>query len=486
MGAAILGDRFRALHPAVFRDGKQDLRYGSRYLVAYAGRGLDHKPSRLAAHCDFFQHSSVPWTAYSWGFDLLVSWARRTFGLPGIPGLLICIEILIALTLLLCVRRIAGSFWPAWLIGAAVICASYVNPLRPALLTVFFFTLELFLIFESERTEDDRFLYWIALVFVAWANCHIQFIYGIAVVGLYVAARISSHFQIPGGGSKPRGAVGTLTGIFALSLAASCLGPNGFLPYRVALQLSGQTFVYQIIAEMHAMTFRGLQDYLVLLFAMAGCFAAGKSKRRGLFRPALLALTAVVSFRLGRDMWFVSIASAFVIAEAVRDYMSSRKTQESGASWSAWEPTSYAIATALAVALAFTFAIHKGISTGVMISEIDRVYPIGATEFIRDSHLQGPMFNSFNWGGFLIFNLPEYPVSMDSRTDVYGDDGVRLSVATTDALPGWKNNPDLAKANFVIIERYFALASALAHDTDYTLAYQDQIAMVYVKKHPTP
>jgi hypothetical protein len=435
----------------------------------------------------FSRHSDLPWTAYSWGFDLLVSRANHWFGLPGIPGLLICIEILLSLTFLLAMRRMAGSFWPAWWIGTAAICAFYINPLRPALLTLLFFTLELLLIFESERRADDRILLrWIPLLFVAWANCHIQFVYGIPVLGLYVLARIVALAWPPAAdGDTPRGSAGQLVVILALALVGSCIGPNWFLPYEVALRYTGQTFVYQIIQEMNAMSFRQPGHYFALVLLMAACFAAGKSKRRDLFRPGLLILCALVSFRSQRDIWFISMAAAFVVAEALRERRDAKASEPAVTAGGIWEPLSFAAATAVAVALSFTLAIRAGMSVPVMIGEIDRVYPIRATEFVRDAHLPGPMYNSFNWGGFLIFNLPEYLVSMDPRTDLYGDAGVRRSIATTNAMD-WQDDRDLAQANFVIIERYFPLARALAGDPGYALAYQDPIAMVFVKRKQAP
>ena len=33
-----------------------------------------------------------------------------------------------------------------------------------------------------------------------------------------------------------------------------------------------------------------------------------------------------------------------------------------------------------------------------------------------------PLFNSFSWGGFLTWYLPQYPVAIDGRTDLYGPD----------------------------------------------------------------
>jgi hypothetical protein len=440
----------------------------------------------------FSQHIDRPWVAYSWCFDLLVSGIHSIFGLPGIPGLLICLEVLISLVFLLGVVRTAGSFWWGWVIASAAITAFYVDPLRPVLLTLIFYTLELLLIFEAERERDDKLLYWLAPLFLFWANCHIQFVYGIAVLALYVGARIVSLFfarpQGENSSSRPA-SVRKLLGIFALAVVGSCIGPNWALPYKVALLYTGQTFVYQVVAEMHAMDFRTPESYIELLLLMVACFAAGQSRRRDLFRPALLLVTAVVSFRSLRDMWFCAIASAFIIAEAVRErarptLAAPQPVNEPGhENDPTWEPLGYAASTVVALALAFAYAARHDISARAIATDIDHVFPLRAAEFVANSRLEGPMYNSFNWGGFLIFDLPDQPVSTDPRTDLYGNDGVRRSLSTTEGID-WRSDPDLQRANFVIIERNFPLAAALAKDPDYRLVYQDELAMVFVRQQP--
>jgi hypothetical protein len=45
-------------------------------------------------------------------------------------------------------------------------------------------------------------------------------------------------------------------------------------------------------------------------------------------------------------------------------------------------------------------------------------FPEGASQFIEKHHLNGPLFNDFNRGGFLIWRLPQLPVAMDGRTNV--------------------------------------------------------------------
>ena len=431
----------------------------------------------------FSQYSDRPWVPYSWCFELLVSGVHATLGLPGIPKLLMCIQLLISLVFLLAVCRVSCTFWRSWPIAVAGIIAADVNPLRPMAFTVLFFLVELLLIFEAERSGEDRLLFWLGPLFILWANIHVQFFYGIAVVALYVACRIFRIVWHRGQdrAGTDRTACLKLAAIFAAAVLGSCVGPNGWLPYKVVVEYATQTFVYRVISEMLAMDFRSPVHYVELLLVMAACFLAGRLRPSDLFRPLLLAMTAIVSFRSLRDMWFAAIAASFVIAEAIRPKTDKQEvTDRTRPAWR-FEPAMSVMAVAVAGVISFGYGVRHGMNATEMINDIGNVYPVEATEFVRDHHLPGPLYNSFNWGGFLIFNLRDQPVSIDPRTNIYGDKLLARSIATTGGM-NWQADPVFARSNLVILEKSVPLASALARDPNYSLVYQDPIAVVFVKK----
>jgi hypothetical protein len=428
----------------------------------------------------FSQHVERPWIAYSWLFDVLVSGLHHRFGLAGIPGFLICLQVLISLAFLLAMRHFARSFWWSWLIASLAIYAFYVNPLRSLLFTLLFFTLELLIIFEAERTANDKLLFWTAPLFFLWANIHIQFIHGLFILALYVGTRIfavAARKWLPS--DSPQTSPTRLLAILGVAFAGACLGPNWAYPYKVALGYSIHTAQYEFNQEMLAMNFRRPEHFVELFLLIAAGYVVGRFYSRDLFRPLLLLVTALVSFHSLRDAWFVSIAAAFVLAEAAG--RTRPQTAEELQGWRRYLPViTYAAAAVLALVLSFGMAVRQGMSAPALMSIIDQVYPIRATEFLRDSHMAGPMYNSYNWGGFLIFNLREQPVSMDPRVDAYGDELSTRSVNTVNAIR-WRDDPDLARANFVLLERSARLASELESDPGYRVAYKDQLAVVFVR-----
>jgi len=430
----------------------------------------------------FSQHIERPWIAYSWLFDVLVSGLQHRFGLAGLPGFLICLQVLISLIFLLAMRHFARNFWWSWIIGSLAIYAFYVNPLRSLLFSLLFFIVELLIIFEAERRKDDKLLFWTAPLFLLWANLHIQFIHGLFILALYLGTRMISQAArnwLPLDSRETSPA--RLLAIFVAAFVASCIGPNWAYPYKEAFGYAVHAAQYEFVQEMLAMNFRRPEHYVELFLLIAACYVVGRFRSRDLFRPLLLLVTALVAFRSLRDAWFLTIAAAFVLAEAVgQAHLPVTAVDEGRRRTHLRTNLIYALAACATLILSFGMAIRQGMSSPALMTIIDHVYPIRATEFVMDSHLPGPMYNSFNWGGFLIFNLRDQPVSMDPRVNAYGDELATRSVNTVNGIH-WQDDPDLARARFVLLERPAPLASALESDPRYQVAYKDQIAVVFVR-----
>ena len=62
-------------------------------------------------------------------------------------------------------------------------------------------------------------------------------------------------------------------------------------------------------------------------------------------------------------------------------------------------------------------------------AERHRQFPVRAVEYLRQHPLPGPMYNTYGYGGYLIWSLPEHKVFIDGRADVYERGGAfrRLS-----------------------------------------------------------
>lgn len=85
------------------------------------------------------------------------------------------------------------------------------------------------------------------------------------------------------------------------------------------------------------------------------------------------------------------------------------------------------------------------------------------------------MFNSYNWGGYLIWALPDYKVSQDGRAELYVDliEGMR----TGRGYEIFRR----AGVRFVLTETDGPLARALVSDPAWRTSYKDETATVLTK-----
>jgi len=112
-----------------------------------------------------------------------------------------------------------------------------------------------------------------------------------------------------------------------------------------------------------------------------------------------------------------------------------------------------------------------------------RTLPLDAVEWIQEQRPPGPMFNSYNWGGYLIWKLwPDYLVFVDGRTDLYGDELLGQYLQVYLAQPGFQEVLDEYDINFVLTEAEGFTDNFLALDGEgWTRAYSDDVAVIYTR-----
>ena len=91
------------------------------------------------------------------------------------------------------------------------------------------------------------------------------------------------------------------------------------------------------------------------------------------------------------------------------------------------------------------------------------------------------MVNSYNWGGYLIWALPDEPVFADGRTDVY-DELLLDYVTVMYARPGWQDVLNRYGVRLALVERDSFLAAMLATQPEWRLAYSDDQAVICIRE----
>jgi len=418
-----------------------------------------------------------PWIAYSWGYEVLLSRCYAWFGLLGVALFGIVLTIVVAFTLFWMLHRLCGSFWVAWillLIGSFAYLFSLMP--RPVFFTMIFYTVELTLILEAQRTGRIQSLYCLIPIFVLWANVHIQFIYGLFVIGLFVGINV---LQRVAGLAKrdlrflepPSLPLIPLLGILAACFGATFVGPYSYHVYSVVATYSRSQVPYFMIQELAAFDFNQFTHYVLLLLACTAFFVLGGRRKLSAFKLSLLVVASAIAFRTQRDAWFLGIAATIVIA----DYRSAEE-----ASVPALRAPELAGVCAMVTLFVFLVASNTGFNTRNLDRTISRQYPVNAVNFLRQNPVSGPLYNTLDWGGFLIWYMPQYPVAIDGRNDLYGDE-LDLRLFKSEQGDSYTSDPYLNEAGVLLLPKNGPLAKLLIADTHFRIAYQDQLSVVYVR-----
>ncbi len=419
-----------------------------------------------------------PWVAYSWGYEVLLSRAYAWFGLVGFALFGVLLTVAVAFVLFWMLHRLSGRFWVAWILSL-IGCFAYLFSLmpRPVFVTMILFTIVLAFLLEAQRTGRIQLLWWLPLVFVLWANIHIQFIYGLFVVGLFMGInllqRLASWAGIePDFIRAPTLPLSGLVGVLFACFAASFIGPYTYHLYHVVAAYSNSHVPYFMIQELSALDFKNFTHYVLLLLTAAAFFAVGWPKKLDLFKLSLLIVASVIAFRTERDAWFVSICAAAFIADLCAGERAPTPALKL--------PELAGVGAVLAISMLLT-ARNIGFNTRDLDRAISREYPVDAVNFVRRNSFSGPLYNDLDWGGFLIWYLPQYPVVVDGRNDLYGDE---LDLLTYNSSQGesYTSDPYLNGAGLVLLPQKLPLAKLLTIDSRFSLVYQDPIAVVFVRK----
>jgi hypothetical protein len=138
------------------------------------------------------------------------------------------------------------------------------------------------------------------------------------------------------------------------------------------------------------------------------------------------------------------------------------------------------------VALAAVFKIGVALQPSIVAQAQAATLPLGAVEYVRAARPAGPMLNSYNWGGYLIWTLyPDYRVFVDGRTDLYDDAFLREYLDVAMARPEWSKVLERYGVNLILVERDGPLAMFLqtaGQGYGWRLAYGDAQAAVFVRQ----
>jgi len=418
-----------------------------------------------------------PWVAYSWGFEVILSRIYVWLGLMAFAYFGVVLSLLVSVVLFAACFALSRRFWLSWLL-TLIGTFAYVYALypRPVFFSMMLFNIMLCLLLKAQRSGRIQTLYCFPVLFMIWANLHIQFVYGLATLGLYIAVTAALRIApllFPNLAALRATSLSPsrLSAILAASIAACCINPYSYHLFVVVARYSRETQTYSLIQELLAPTFVSFTCFVLLFVVMTAFYVAGSRKQIDLFQLSLLIIASLCALRTVRDAWFAAIPAILLLADV------SVESCNQDAAFTPLELLSVAGATAVLVVL---LASNMGFTTRGVDYSVSLEFPVDAANFLRRVEPPGPLYNDFDWGGFLTWYLPQYPVSIDGRNDLYGDKFVAdyFAFRFGDRTEG---DPYLDEARIVLLNKDAPLAKLLKQDPHFRCVYEDRLADVFLR-----
>jgi hypothetical protein len=394
-----------------------------------------------------FTANGAPWLNQQWGAQAVLA---VVFRVAGWTGLAIVRALLVGLTFGFvfeaCRRRGLDLRRAAWLTLAAFVVGAVALALRPQLFGMALAALTLLLV-ADRRVHPGR-VWAIPVIVAVWANVHGSFFLGPVILGLGWLEDI--HDRVP-----PRH---RLLAIAVVSAAAALVNPFFAGVWGYAAGLSTNAFVTSRITEWQPTTLRTIPG--ILFFASVGVVVIVLARRgRATSWPTLAWLAvfaAIGAFAIRGVAWWplgAAVALAPLLVRGPGEAASRRPERASALHLL----TAALIAIVCVVLLPIWRPSERGTEAPVgLLGDA----PAGITQYLRDHAKPGErILNPQPWGSWFEFALPNNPVAIDSRIELFPAAVWATYEQIHTGADGWQQALRVWDVDFVAVDKdeaYFA------------------------------
>jgi hypothetical protein len=334
----------------------------------------------------------------------------------------------------------------------------------------------------SGRSRALRFF---PLVMVLWANLHGGWVIAFVWLGVAIVAEVGG-WAWDRSNPAHRMHLRFLLIISAASAVAVAATPHFLSLYPYPFQTEGSVAQQKLIVEWFSPDFH--QVYLRPFEAMVFLLLAGFALRRpSLYEFLLTAAALFLALQSVRNIALFVAATTPVLINTYSEYW---KELARTRRWTFPLPPRpiFAVATAIAlivIAGATAIRIADSISPSQQQSVDASTYPIGAADWLSAHPQVGTrMYNQYGWGGYLANRF--YPqanrkVFIFGEAALMGDSLLNQYEDVQTLRPDWKQVLDQWKVDYVVYNRGEPLANVLATQPEWTLVYQDDVAVIFVR-----
>jgi len=400
-------------------------------------------------HKDPFSYSmpSYPFVDHEWATNV---WWSIVFNAWGMTPLLIGMTFLAVISLLLQTRKLDKKWIGILLFLAGGTLFDFVG-VRTQVLSWFFLSVLLCIVYQKQLW--DKWRYFLPLLFIIWANSHGGFGIGIGVLGIVLLGKSIEKKE-----RLKESAV-----LLSLCLLATFINPFGVrLWWEFWMQLSDTQLHWAISEWYPAIYFSNIAFWIY--WAISIFLVIRFRKKYTLTELFLYCFFLLAAFSSMRNIPLWIIVSFAMTVKGVSFLYQEAGKHEYGAD-------RFRVAYIFFSFVAFVFFLPQlgGFFYGLYTSRGNvSFYPAAAVGYLHKHVPTQQIFSAYDWGGYLIWQLPEKRVFIDGR------------------MPSWRWQANIpGESNYAFYE-YRAVLSGQEAFTPFVEKYHIDTLLVPVSQLAPP
>lgn len=282
--------------------------------------------------------------------------------------------------------------------------------LRPEMFSYLFIGLIIFLVSKYIRTKDIRYLYALPIIQILWTNSHIYFPLGIGIIALIAITQIANKQTFK-----------TLLIVAGICILATFINPHGIKGALEPLTILNQ-YGYSVAENQSISTLSKLGllkyeivrfQYLIIVILAATIIYIRRRKQFPWRAFVILTPFVIMSAMMIRNFGPTAIVMVFGMTPLI--YFGLGEMNIDRKKLGIW----FTIWILITISFIGTFGRQALAQNGKLSLDIPKGSQ-AAVDFIKVNNVQGPMFNNFDIGSFLIWKLyPDHKVFVDGRPEAY-------------------------------------------------------------------
>lgn len=469
--------------------------------------GRHIKNGELILHGDFriiysnlytYTEPDFPFINHNWLFGVL---AYLLYQIVGWSGLVMFKTIVFLLTFCL-VFSIAvkkSNFWLASVLSLpTVLILMPRNQIRPEMFSFLFIAISLYLLSDLDEHPERKRMFWLVPIQLIWVNVHLFFVVGIALVGGSLIEKLIKDYK----NFRKNPLVGKLTLLLLALIAVSFINPHGLEGALYPLKIFNNYGIN--IIENHPpayflKTSPPIDNIPIRYFQWSVVILAvsflGNLRNMPVFYFLAAIATTIGGFMMFRLLSFfgliflpaasLNLKNSFLLLEKISKNFKKPFLKDN------LERISiilFGIVISYLIFLGNTGNLLRYAKPGLGLTANSNQ----ATDFFIENNLQGPLFNDFDSGSYLIYRLySQWKVFVDNRPEAHSS--TFLSETYLPAVSGsdneWRKLDDQYSFNTIFLYIYSHDGNIRQfivnriHDPAWRLVYANSYNLIFVRNN---